>query len=1041
MTLRKTLSRVPVTALSFYQAPSGRVLVLAGEDARVLAYAAEETCDGAAIWDMDVLGDQPVHGMRVWQRAEQARVLVWGSSSVAVVDIGRPEDGTAPRVLARGTAPDWIYDGAISPWDGDAAAVVTAHNEIVPLTFSGGRDGRLGQVTFGAATSPSRPMLYSARLAWLTAGCVLVAAGTVFGDVVVWKCSLAGGAAAGGARDHGSTMRLLATCSDDRTIRIWDITDRQAEERTPSTEHSGFEATGFKPASGAEDSATDSGRLVAVAMGHASRIWGVKIGLGDAAALRDGDAVCVYWAGAVLCQPRRTLIATGGGDSRVCLVQEPAVDGSDDEQGACPDRLHDGLVTVEVQDILDSLSSPGAPLAGKELISRYDFLSDEEMLVSTSLGRLFVGSLAAAACWEEVRVEKDVADDLRLTYALRAVSQGAAVIGTTAGHLFYYNASRRVTRIAQLPGKVHDLETIADPDQDGEASAAPSVQVMVYLHGNPESHYLTLDRASGRLVCHQRTGGLDARFTPVSAARLGDVLLVGSRRGWLSILTRQADVWWPQMDLPPRSNDAISAIVPLPSRDSSGSPSPYFLATSRDGKFRIYCLETANDVFQCRLVHETSPPFGPMIEGAWFTRDAVPELILYGFRSKDFVVWNETRREELATVDCGGAHRTFRLWHRASDPLRCRLAFTRTSKLSVYSQARLAFRTLKPGTHGREIKALCSNKRYVATGAEDTSIQIWKVTSEQGSNQVQSRHMASIKAHVSGIQRLRWLGDEYLFSSGGNEEFFVWRVRELESAYKGLAVVCEAVFEDRTDIGDLRIMDFDVDEDPDSDRILVTLALSNSTLRTFWYRREAGFEPVAQGLYTGACLTQVRHLGTCKGTPWVVTASTDGHMALWKMQQQGASERSYEMTETAQVHQNSIKGLDMVKKQTSYMFLTGGDDNALGVVLVGLAEDGSGYAFLKRGIVRSAHAAAINSVLLLGEEEDGDMYGVSVSNDQRVRLWRIRGMDSSKVELLGCACSGVADPGDAAQIWPESGGRHMVLGGVGVEAWRCDEAR
>lgn len=69
---------------------------------------------------------------------------------------------------------------------------------------------------------------------------------------------------------------------------------------------------------------------------------------------------------------------------------------------------------------------------------------------------------------------------------------------------------------------------------------------------------------------------------------------------------------------------------------------------------------------------------------------------------------------------------------------------------------------------------------------------------------------AVVKRHTTGIQYLVWSPcGQWLFSSGGVEEFFVWRVRKLEN---GLGVVEEARCEIGEDGGDLRICGFDVVE-------------------------------------------------------------------------------------------------------------------------------------------------------------------------------------------------------------------------------------
>ncbi|UKZ75389.1 hypothetical protein TrVFT333_003073 [Trichoderma virens FT-333] len=1097
--LKRDLSHVPITSLALYRAPSGKLFVFAGEDSDLVVYEAKNgQHKGRLVSRTSVFTDQPIHGIHV----RHGRVLVWGYCHVAILPVESLTETHDPTfVIARATAPDWIYHGAFSDIDASVAVLATAHNEVIPLEYS----SITGEIILSAAIAPSRPMLYSAHLTWISNDTILVAGGTVFGHVVVWKCRLKEGGR--GITEtlfnfeghegsifgvdictitlsDGSTARILASCSDDRTIRVWDITEREedsTQSRVPQTTqviNTGFGGNDIND----DDSTQESSKRsvpVAAAMGHASRIWGVKFGKScgenalsvysfgeDATAQRwhlqishaasAGEADVSerpltgklshsktfslhngkhLWSRAMLLEDKAVLVATGGADSQICLIEEPTL---------VDERLNGlgGAVTLDTDDILKGLVSPlTSTTPAKEIISRYDFLSHDHILITTSLGRLVLGHLKDAYFepeWEQIEVAEELRGDMKLCYVVKSITTTAALLGTTSGNIYYFDLSSRETKhVASMPGKIIEMNCLSSKSRD--ESGNPLAEVLVFLHGRAESHYLEIDVSTGDVRSQGQTKGLDPRFVPTAAGKVNDLLIVGSRHGWLSILDRKQDgSYYPILDMATRSRDTITAILPLPPKSGSQQASRYILVTTRDGKYRIYEMDRQPGSILLHLRHETSPPFGPLIAGAWFTQDKVPELVLYGFRSKDFVIWNETRREELATIECGGAHRTFQLTYSESIPGRYRFAFTKTSKLSISSSDHMAHEWVKAGIHGREIRSLSSNGRYIATGAEDTTIRIWEYQPLGEDAQAELRCVASMKTHITGLQKLVWLGDDYLFSSAGNEEFFVWKVQNLESDYKGLAVVCEGVFTDKSADADLRIMDFDVCRSDDGSGIVVSMGFSNSVLRTYRYTSDGGrFELLAKGTYTGACLTQTRHLSMRDQLPLLLTASTDGHLALWRTEPDEGTQRKYVLDQVVPLHQNSIKSLDMMDSGEGYQVFTGGDDNSVGVTLLGRisgSTDDASWTFLRRSIVRNAHAAAIAGVLLVYRRTG--VVGISVSNDQRVKLWRIPSGGDGNVELIRGECIGVADAGDIAAVGGlERDAATVVFAGVGLEAW------
>jgi len=151
-------------------------------------------------------------------------------------------------------------------------------------------------------TPSSRSILYSAHLLWETLDRILVAAGTAFGEIIFWSWTRAP-LAGPNARIHNvflghegsifgvhiskemelvperKRQRLLASCSDDRTIRVWDVSiaaDTGSATTIPDedldaqrTRHTGF-------SNGAFDSYSSGADCLATGWGHGSRVWTVQ---------------------------------------------------------------------------------------------------------------------------------------------------------------------------------------------------------------------------------------------------------------------------------------------------------------------------------------------------------------------------------------------------------------------------------------------------------------------------------------------------------------------------------------------------------------------------------------------------------------------------------------------------------------------------------------------------------------------------------------------------------------------------------------------
>ncbi|CAJ0922544.1 9303_t:CDS:10 [Entrophospora sp. SA101] len=262
------------------------------------------------------------------------------------------------------------------------------------------------------------------------------------------------------------------------------------------------------------------------------------------------------------------------------------------------------------------------------------------------------------------------------------------------------------------------------------------------------------------------------------------------------------------------------------------------------------------------------------------------ELFLLGFYRKRFFVYNEFKKFEIFSVACGGAHR---IWHfKANDKKmnKASFMFIRKENVFIYSRERLTTNEgfneckLQEDFHGRECRIvkflpypiktnfiknqeIYNDPIIFATGAEDN------IPNEKDNRLI---CLCSIKKHKSVIRSLEWsYGNEILlFSSGANEELRCWKVEislakvQLTNNQYKMPLVninclewssCPSV----SQIPETRIMDTTVYSiAPNQGLHLIIVVYSDSVLRKF-------------ALIEGSNDLII-----------VITSATDGRIAIWE---------------------------------------------------------------------------------------------------------------------------------------------------------------
>lgn len=513
----------------------------------------------------------------------------------------------------------------------------------------------------------------------------------------------------------------------------------------------------------------------------------------------------------------------------------------------------------------------------------YTWIDKNLLLVSTEHGHVYLANFGRAkdkrdsllhyrgqsdAVWEKIGNLVDMkASCLATNVRNRRIAIFAGGEGTLS---FYLHDLKTVTHSQiRIPGKPSSLGThLLDTDSKEplcDDNSRTKLGMVVACLQSPTAYLFRIDVSTApphiRLLSSLSLM-LAASFVVTSSCFIerDNILILGSRNGALAFYDILAD----QTDtnsiahcliLSERhGKDAITSIEQLPADSNDITmKGTYFLTTGRNGAYSLHFFQIDRSSTKVstnfQTVHVSKPPFGPNIEGACFDQ-VTHDLLVWGFRGKDFVLWNETQKSTTMTVECGGAHRTwaFSLNNYGNDG--GDFAWTKASACHVYMQQEASHQVLQRGSHGREVKAMALSplirtidgvsRRFIATGAEDTTIQISSVPKMK--EYVSHENLVCLEVitkHTTGLQQIHWSSNgQLLFSAGGCEEFFVWRIRPVPSIKIG--VVCEAQCPPLTKRSDLRIMDFAVSELSDTEtassslifsRYLLTMVYSDSTIR------------------------------------------------------------------------------------------------------------------------------------------------------------------------------------------------------------------
>lgn len=906
-----------------------------------------------------IFGRNKIHGISTGFD----KILVVGGRSFCVIEDGKP--------LVEKAINEWIITGEFL--DINTLVLLTSHNVIYKI------DLRTFELVEKIHCN-EKSILYSGSIR-VGENRTVVAAGTVMDGVIIWDLDTK--EIIHTLTDHKGSIfcvkvdkdfKYIASCSDDRTIKLYNF----------------------------------QGKLLSEGWGHGSRIWNLEffngtnlISMGEDCTTRmwgynntetlqplevidDCHLGKHVWSGDI--DTHHNIAVTGGADGRV-RVHDLSM-------------LHKDYKSYGIEEIAKEADYT---LAKNEAIKSFVELSSSKLVAITTIGKVLV----LDSQWTVV----DLTDDEVLILGSKAIlkqipGSNSVMISSQNGKILLLEFNSTVTKTwfdnEEFQGSTVTNLLISPGSDFFVMSDIPNPKIPFQVKRFSSQEGIRLVE---KFTIEQPQ---QSRFTATS-------IKYDAVNNWLIIFSRHVTMM--VYDLKEGKSHVFKKITAGDTITSStilnsSKGRVEFMITVRDGIYMVGVLEVdqSSDSPNLTILMQNKLSRG-FIEGGFFKGG---DLILYGFRSTYFYVWNETKQLEITKELCGGSHRFWDLF--VGEEYKFVYLNKSTITIVTHKERFANYGLIHDGTHGREIRGLAvspstetDGSKLIVTASEDTVVRLGKLFLDGT-----VKYFWCMNNHISGMQDIKFITDKYICSSAANEEFFIWKLDQL---HDGTPIINQyASLKPSTSIPDLRIMDFAFLIN-DKGFLIVTV-YSDSQIKLWQFDHTTkGFQLLIDGFYTNCCLLNVNILQR-NNKIYILTGATDGHIAIWRiddLMEKKITQLGKPIVKQ-QLHQSSIKALKVFEEQDHVKVITGGDDNAL--ILSELKFDDI-ITWELKSFIEDGASATFTSISALGDKI------VTTSVDQIVRLWEYKdGLKCLEERYTTVADTGCSD-----------GEMGIVIGGAGLSIW------
>ncbi|XP_067139666.1 tRNA (34-2'-O)-methyltransferase regulator WDR6 [Centruroides vittatus] len=748
-----------VTALKFYDD-----YIFIGEGHTLELF---NLCDLICIQRLQIFKNCNIHGI-VTDSSSEKYLAIYGAKSLVIAKLFNDENVKNVRIEILSPIQqleDWIWD---VQWLHDTElksqclAVALAHNSVICWDWK-------NENSFLKAEGSDKCILYCGKLIGKHLKNLIFASGTVFKEVVIWApCDISsnmnivkplhrlqGHEGIIFSITFNSKLRKLSTTSDDRVVRIWKFCTT-----TKHLDH--FNDINLS----LEEWKNGYFELLHNLYGHEARVWTAALLPYCVLSVGEDSTICFWNYDGKLIRREKchsdgsiwsltvnsncTLAATGGSDGGVILWHlKEFVSGENATRLQIPQN----------DDRNDFPRNIGLL-----------FPNDQPVIfTSTNEGILFSYSLQNNK-WKQIFQDKEF-----YSYNILACSPCGKLLifGNITGKacLFQFTDDGKITRRNEIylhKGKIHNLLWITK-DSNFILSCGPAGEMILWKLRNSDKYELEKQSTFILPLCKQRW---------MSAALLDSYgsLILGDRDG--NIYVYNSD-----------SKDPNQKFHHIHSKNGVTDIKEHkmqIFSSGRDG--RIFVFKSSNNLLQKLHSIKITTDMEWIGKIDFYNN----HLLLMGFHTTNFVVWDLYLNQSIMEISCGGGHRSwdFSIDENYNSTFACiRKNEVFYGRKNIYNIMQKSI--VKKSLWGRELCCILflfhldETTDIFACGGEDNSLMIIKLIYDNSQNWPSLELVHCLHGHVSSIRAIKSMQIKdnisvvscLLVSLGGRAQILIWEIK------------------------------------------------------------------------------------------------------------------------------------------------------------------------------------------------------------------------------------------------------------------------